>query len=344
VQAKLIALAAVGVLALVGVGCSDASGGMGPGLPGGAAGPGSGGAGATGGAVGSGGVGAGGAVATPVVPTAAGTLFTLQIGDVSFVADSSKGGRITTFGLPGLNLLTGPELSPNNYGSTFWPAPQTWPWPPPEPIDQDPYLAQIAGNEIVMQGNPDPTTGISVEKRFSADTSGWVTQTFTMTNTSGVPQSWAPWQVTRVAKAGYSFFPTGPGGAGAIAGVTTVGAETWLDAAVHPQGTASKLFADGSGGWFAHATGSSLFVKRFPDLDPALAAPNEAEVEIYSDAAYMELEIQGPFVTLNAGESQSWTIYWKVVPLAAPLSPTFAGLDTASLAAQAAAVAAERGI
>jgi hypothetical protein len=333
VQVKLIAIAAGAVLALVGAGCSDDSDGPGLGPATGGNGPGSGGATGVGGDPGVG----GGVVATPVAPTLSGTIFTLQIGDVVFAADSNVGGRIVTFGIGAANLLTGPDLSPNNYGSTFWPAPQSWPWPPPEPVDRSPYTGQVIGNEIVLQGSHDPTTGITVEKRYSADSTGWVTLTFTMTNTSTSPQTWAPWQVTRVAKSGFSLFPTGSGGVGTATGVVTVGSETWFDAGASVEG--EKLFADGGGGWFAHATGTSLFVKRFADLPPGAEAPGEAEIEIYSGAGYVELEVQGALATLNVGESSTWTVQWKVVPLAAPVPAVFAGLDTASLASQASQVA-----
>jgi hypothetical protein len=271
-----------------------------------------------------------------------GTVFSLQAGDTTFAVDAAVGARITTFARAGVNLLTGPEVDSINYGSTFWPAPQApWNWPPPGAIDSEPYNGQILGTEILLQGAHDSTTGISVEKRFSADTSGWVTQTFTMINTSSGPQSWAPWQVTRVPKTGFSFFPTGPGGVTtSITGASPVGAETWLDVAASVGG--EKLFADAIGGWLAHAVGSLLFVKRFTDLPLGAEATGEAEIEIYSGNGYIELEIQGPILTLNAGETYPWTVQWKVVPLATPVPASLTELDAVgALSAQAAQVAAE---
>jgi len=331
VRVKLIAIGVGGVLAFVGVGCSDdpdslplvpASGGT-------AAGTG-----------GTGGTGGEGVVAMPVYPTVDGTTYSLQIGNVTFSVNGSVGGRVTTFAIGGANVLTGPDVNPDNYGSTFWPAPQAlWNWPPPSPIDKDPYAGQIVDDEIVLLGGHDPITGISVEKRFSADSSGWVTMAFTMTNTSNVPQSCAPWQVTRVIKAGFSFFPTGPGGVRPITGATSVGTETWFDAASSV--SSEKLYADGMAGWLAHVVGNVLFVKRFVDLPVGAEAQDQAEIEIYSGDGYVELEILGPLATLNVGDSVTWTVQWKLLLLPEAVPTTLDGLQTASLVATAEQTAAE---
>ena len=58
-------------------------------------------------------------------------------------------------------------------------------------------------------------------------------------------------------------------------------------------------------------------VKSFADISPAEAAPGEAEIEIFTDAAhtYIELENQGALVNLGPNATLSWTVRWFLRPL-----------------------------
>lgn len=345
---KVVVAVMVG-MGLVGasVGCSDdGTDTPTPGTLGGA--PGSGGVG-TGsmpsGGVGTGSTGTGGAPITPITPALVGTTYSLAVGDVVFEVDSATGARVKTLSLLGANLLTGPTVNAQNWGSTFWLSPQSVAgYPQPAAIDVDPYSGQVVGNDIVLTGAPDATFGIAVTKTFAADTSGWITLEYTMTNTSSEPRSFAPWEVSRVARTGYAFFPTGPGGIGAqsnLEGVSAIGTETWFDAASAQSAGVPKLFADGAGGWLAYAVGNALFVKRFVDIPAAQAAPNEAEIELYAGSGYVELEVQGPLTTLAPGASSTFTVEWKVLTLATPLPAALAQVDTAGTVALASQLAAE---
>ena len=65
----------------------------------------------------------------------------------------------------------------------------------------------------------------------------------------------------------------------------------------------------------AHINGDMILVKLFQDLTSEEMAPeNEAEIEVYAnpDKIYIELEPQGPYVSLKAGESTSWEVIWKL--------------------------------
>ena len=68
----------------------------------------------------------------PAVPTVRGTVYTFTAGNTVFAVDAAKAGRIVTFSLAGKNILTAAKSSQdNNWGSTFWPSPQSdWNWPP----------------------------------------------------------------------------------------------------------------------------------------------------------------------------------------------------------------------
>jgi len=83
-----------------------------------------------------------------------------------------------------------------------------------------------------------------------------------------------------------------------------------------------KVFADGREGWIAHVDGNLLLVKAFADTTPAQAAPGEAEIEIYTDAAhtYIEVENQGAYVDLAPGALSQWTVRWFLRKLDASVS------------------------
>ena len=60
-----------------------------------------------------------------------------------------------------------PPPTPGNYGSTFWPSPQTaWGWPPVAEIDHGPYRVEVEPAAIVMRSAVSPALGVSVDKRF----------------------------------------------------------------------------------------------------------------------------------------------------------------------------------
>jgi hypothetical protein len=77
---------------------------------------------------------------------------------------------VTALRLGGENLLSESSADAGNYGSTFWPSPQTaWGWPPVAEIDHAPYRASSKAAAIVMRSATSPVLGVSVEKRFAAD-------------------------------------------------------------------------------------------------------------------------------------------------------------------------------
>jgi hypothetical protein len=258
--------------------------------------------------------------------------YVLEFGDLYFGV-SSDGGRILDVHLSGgKNILTGPEVNDVNYGSTFWPSPQSWEWPPtssiPE-INNGPYTAMVASPSFTLTGAANATVGASVTKKFTADLSkGSVDVEYKMTATAA-GKSFAPWEISRVPQTGgLSFYPTGTGAptSGTFAAVpTTTGAGcTWYQAAAARPSADQKLFADGSGGWLAHVQGDLLLLKKFPDLPSGMAATGENEIEIYvsSAANYIELEQQGAYMAVAMGQSLTWNVTWIVRKLPAGMTAT----------------------
>jgi hypothetical protein len=264
----------------------------------------------------------------------------LEFGTTLFEVDPQQGARITRFSLNGQNVIAGADVTGMsiNWGSTFWPSPQSvWSWPPITSIDSEAYTAALEGNTIVLTSPPPASTGprVSVVKRFSANLSaGAIELQFTLKNEEATAKSWAPWQVTRVAPNGLTFFATGVAPVYNKLTVTNSGGITWFK---QPEGIPTplptspdqpKLIADAGEPWLAYATGKVVFIKTFPAVTPAEFAPAEGEVEIYAVPAYEEIEPQGAYVLMQPGATQSWTVRWYLrdVPAGATVSAGDAAL------------------
>jgi Domain of unknown function (DUF4380) len=258
--------------------------------------------------------------ARPVRPTIDGGRHVLAWDDVRVEIDAATGGRVTALRLGGRNLLTEPAADGGNYGSTFWPSPQTaWGWPPLAEIDHGPYRAEVDPAAVTMRSAINPALGVVVEKRFAADAArGAVTFDFAIHNRGEVPVQLAAWQITRVPPGGLSLFPTGAGVDPPCPPSNLVVREamgvTWYaydGAAVSDH---QKLFADGREGWLAHVEGDAVLVKTFANVPRAAQAPGEAQIEIYANPSltYVEIEAQGPYEMIAPGTALSWRVVWLV--------------------------------
>lgn len=250
-----------------------------------------------------------------------GELFTLETERLAMQIDASTGARIVSFIVDGLETLVA-EGAAAQYGATFWPSPQTWDWPPtssiPE-IDSASYEARVENGGLVLVSDQ-TSEGLIVQKSFSPGTDGNITVVYEMRNAGDSSLSVAPWEITRFA-GGITFYPTGPAGQLAHSSLTVeeIGDHTWYAYDAADLDEVPKSSGDGAGGWLAHIlsgqqTGSStvLVLKRFMDLDQADFAPMHGEIEIYADPSgtYMEVEAQGAYRTLAAGEDLSWALIW----------------------------------
>ncbi len=268
-----------------------------------------------------------------VVPTATGRLYSFQFGDTRLAVDANLGGRIVTFAFSGRNILTGPAVDPANFGSTFWSSPQSdWNWPPPPEIDSAPYAASLDGAVLSTSGATAAGLGLAVEKKFSADgEAGVVAVVYTLANRGSQARQVAPWEITRVAAGGLTFFPIGEGGPRKgpqdLLSPTVVDGVAWFPYDAAAISADQKLFADGREGWIAHVDGDLLLVKSFADTLPSQAAPGEAEIEIYANAGhtYVEVENQGAYVKLAPGAVTTWTVRWMLRKLNLASTPAAVG-------------------
>lgn len=258
-----------------------------------------------------------GEAASAVEPRERSGRYRLEFEDTVFECDPALGGRITAFGLDGDNFLTGPDIHPDNHGSTFWCSPQAdWGWPPPAELDREPFRARVAAATVELTGRPSARLGLRFVKRFCLEReSRAAVLQYLIENTASDARHAAPWEVSRVHPGGLTFFPgeravwrsAAPCSPPPVR--TAVGA-IWF---AHDPGSFEgehKLLADGSHGWIAHLAGDALFVKAFPGLAEAEQAPGEAGIELFASPLYVEIEQQGTYVRLDAGQALCWTVRW----------------------------------
>ena len=219
----------------------------------------------------------------------------------------------------GKNLLTTKEVHPIFWGSTLWPSPQKiWGGPDLVELDRSIYSNTVLGNTLKMVSQQDPHSGFIFSKEFSFDKNrAAFVLTYSIANGSDTIRQVAPWEVTRVQTEGLTFFPSGQGIRwGNIASLAIDSNNvTWFD--YQPEKMLSghkKFFSDGKEGWVAQINNGIIFIKCFEDQPIELAAPSEAEIEVYTnpDNTYLEVEVQGAYTSLRPGESVRWTVLWLV--------------------------------
>ncbi len=242
--------------------------------------------------------------------------YVLEFGDLWFEV-SPAGARVVNVHLAGgANLLTDATVNATNFGSTFWTSPQSvWNWPPPAEVDTAAYTATVAAPSVTFVGTASAAIGASITKKFTADLAKIaINVEYTINATAS--GSFAPWEITRFAQQGVTFWPTGtaPVAAGTFElPPTTTGAGcTWHTAPASLPSADQKLNADGTGGWLAHAASDWVVVKKFTDIQQSQAATGEAEIQLYvaTDNPYMEVEEQGAYQPVATGQSLAYNVTW----------------------------------
>ncbi len=248
-------------------------------------------------------------------------VYRLDLGARALEVDVSQGARVLSFGLDGRNVLRPLDRSSGflNGGSTLWTSPQSdWAWPPLPAHDEGPYVPTPEGAALSAAGEAADLAGtrIGITKRFSADRARDAIQIeYKLRNEGGAPATLAPWEVSRHPTSGLTFWP-GSASRGDFAPEQR-GAHLWLSYDALWAGDDGKVFADASAGWLAHLQDDLLVVRSWQDVPAAMQAPEEAEVEVYLAATYIELEAQGPYDVIAPGASAAWSVRWYVVPVPA---------------------------
>jgi len=245
-----------------------------------------------------------------------------------FEVDPKVGGRISSFKIADKEILfTDTSKGNNNWGSTFWPAPQSvWGWPPSDTLDKLPYKATVIGNTLTVNSLPTKgKTNCAFEKTFELnELEQSVSVTYKISNTTDKDISLGPWQITRVPSGGLTFFPTGTTASTGmlLPLLKTENGISWFDYdsafVAKDQNAVPKLFSDGAKGWLAHVTNDKyLLLFKFTDTPANQKSPGEDEIELYTNPnnTYTELEPLGAFAKIAPNASTSWTVKWYVKKL-----------------------------
>ncbi len=256
-----------------------------------------------------------------VKPEQQGHLYNIRIDNQILEIDPSKGGRINSLKLDGLDFLTDSTVNNLNWGSTLWFSPQSdWKWPPSPQIDSMGYTVRSENGKLIMQSKQDPKTGMDVLKVFSGNikSRSYILE-YTITNRSEKAQKVAPWEVTRVKTGGLAFFPFGEGDrrGGLIPFTTETDGISWFQYKEDklPVKGDRQLYSDGKEGWLAKVNDGIILIKKFPDVPFEKNAPKEGEIEWYASPvvpgkSYVEIEHQGPYEELQSGQSLTWKVEW----------------------------------
>lgn len=257
-----------------------------------------------------------------------GSVYSLSVGDVELQVDASVGARIISLKLKGTEYIKqGTNLT--QMGSTLWTSPQSaWNWPPLSTTDSKTYTANIEGNKMIFESGIE--SGIS-GKKFKFIKTFWANENnnsisirYSLVNTGTSSISTSLWEITRVEGDGLTFWKTGdevPWTSGSWTPTLVNGIEEesnfyWMQFSTS-YGNSNKFFSGiGETGWFAHAFSDDVvFIRSFEDVTSDDYAPGEGEFEYYTGGTYIELENQGKYTTVPAGDTLNYDVTWHLEEL-----------------------------
>ena len=242
--------------------------------------------------------------------------YDIKVGDITMTVNAAQGGKIVSYRLGDKEVLSQTRF-PNSFGSTFWTSPQSeWNWPPVAEYDRKPFAAEVKDDVLVLTGEKSERFGYRVRKEFKADAkNNSIAITYTIVNESGETRKVAPWEISRVPNGGILFFDAKEATpANNMKGMNFVFEQKAAWFTLDEDKENRKINADGKG-WLAFSDNGLLFVKKFQDLKAGEEAPAEAEIQIYANPGktFVEIEEQGAYTTLAAGEELDWTVTWYLV-------------------------------
>ncbi|MBD9368730.1 DUF4380 domain-containing protein [Xanthomonas sp. XNM01] len=209
-------------------------------------------------------------------------------------------------------------------------------WPP------DPWLAyaeaRVLVNEpqrLVVEGAASPVSGVQLTQSFTLapQRPDAVELTVEMRNTRAEPVARDIWFNTRVHPETRVYVPLAADGSGlrvrsdmddTYDGLVSTTADGLFSLELLPpaegrQGRRGKVFIQPRAGWIAGFAAGQAFLIHFEHQPRARIHPEQGQVELYLDwkpgqvpTGLLELEVHGPYETLQPGESISAHEWWVV--------------------------------
>jgi hypothetical protein len=139
--------------------------------------------------------------------------YVLEFGDYEAEVDPADGGRIVALRVDGQNALLERSASPEAYGSSFWPSPQSaWRWPPPPEFDKLAWNVEARDGRVLLESLTNEALGLAAKQALHADLGrGALIIEYTLENRGTKAVGVAPWQNTRLPPGGMTFFPSEEG-------------------------------------------------------------------------------------------------------------------------------------
>ncbi len=208
-------------------------------------------------------------------------------------------------------------------GDKVWPAPQTWPWPPPRGFDSMPYTAAITNGGVTLTGPVDKTFGTRVVRRIELHPQEAVLRVVsTFEKISGDPSRIGVWVITQVKEGERVFvpipknsiFPTGYTAIGSVPRGLVV--TNGLVALASDPNAATKIGNDaGALLWVGNDSLLLIESPRISGLAEGSYPDNGCSAEVYTNpnpAAYVEMELLAPLVNLEANRTAEATSIYSL--------------------------------
>lgn len=275
--------------------------------------------------------------------------YRITAGAYSIVVVPEIGGRIMEYSLESMNALwenvdefgkTYPIAKEwHNYGGyKTWVAPQSkWGWPPDPMLDFGKANVEIVENSkgvptIKITGAASLKSGVMFTKEVSLTESGEVTLKQRMHNISGDTFLGSIWDVTQVGTPCFVVFPIRkqsriPGGLAYLMGESKSTGQFVRNGDLcitRYLGEAGKIGSDSDGPWMIWFKDDLAYVKLFDPMQRGAQYPDGGcSVEVFTsdkEAGYVEMEILGPLVELEPGDSTELTEKWRIFRLTQPVT------------------------
>lgn len=270
--------------------------------------------------------------------------YCLDAGPYTLVVVPDIGGRIMEYAIDRRNVIW---ENPAEIGRTY-PITPAWhnyggykAWVAPQHLwdgNADPFLdygkcsVEIASRAdgvplLKVTGAPSLKTGLVLTKEISMDESGEVLLVQRMHNISPKPITRSVWDVTQVRTPCFVVYPINPASR-FRSGVSYLVAESKHSpqfrvadglCITEYMGELGKIGSDSDGPWMIWFKDKLAYVKFFDPMIEGEEYPDGGcSVEVFTSdkkLAYLEMEILGPMVTLQPGESTELVERWRLFEL-----------------------------
>ncbi len=231
------------------------------------------------------------------------------------------GGRMISLRWKNQELLTQRSTDSLAYGCSLWPSPMTWGWPPSPVLDREPFFAQQLGDTLSLVGPTAEDFGWRMKKSILVwPAEGRFVCLYQVENTTDTLRQVAAWEVPRFPKGSEVFARIDtsslpPKFLKSIPWTLDESGHLHIDVPKSYLGKGQKVSYDGMEPWIGVQHGHAGLIRQAEPLSPDQFAPNSGELEIYvdDDTDYIEVEIQGPYLSLKPGESASLRVAWQVM-------------------------------